>query len=209
MSAIAHADPPSARSIGSLRLRKVASEAMDESLAGQLLLASPALLDPNFERTVVLIAMHGVEGAMGVVLNRPSDSTVAVAAPQLEQAISDSEPIYVGGPVQPDSIVLLAEFIDPAPAGVLVLGRIGFPAPDADLDELAQATDRVRAFAGFAGWTEGQLEEEIDRGDWIAQPALPEDVFTDASDELWSRALTRMGGSYALLARMPRDPSVN
>jgi putative transcriptional regulator len=209
VSAIAHADPPSARSIGSLRLRKVASEAMDESLAGQLLLASPALLDPNFERTVVLIAMHGVEGAMGVVLNRPSDSTVAVAAPQLEQAISDSEPIYVGGPVQPDSIVLLAEFIDPAPAGVLVLGRIGFPAPDADLDELAQATDRVRAFAGFAGWTEGQLEEEIDRGDWIAQPALPEDVFTDASDELWSRALTRMGGSYALLARMPRDPSVN
>lgn len=209
VSAIAHADPPSARSIGSLRLRKVASEVMDESLAGQLLLASPALLDPNFERTVVLIAMHGVEGAMGVVLNRPSDSTVAVAAPQLEQAISDSEPIYVGGPVQPDSIVLLAEFIDPAPAGVLVLGRIGFPAPDADLDELAQATDRVRAFAGFAGWSEGQLEEEIERGDWIAQPALPEDVFTDASDELWSRALTRMGGSYALLARMPRDPSVN
>jgi putative transcriptional regulator len=92
---------------------------------------------------------------------------------------------------------------------VLVLGRIGFPAPDADLDELAQATDRVRAFAGFAGWSEGQLEEEIERGDWIAQPALPEDVFTDASDELWSRALTRMGGSYALLARMPRDPSVN
>jgi putative transcriptional regulator len=187
----------------------LASEAMDESLAGQLLLASPALLDPNFERTVVLVAMHGVEGAMGVVLNRPSDSTVAVAAPQLEQAVDDSEPIYLGGPVQADSIVLLAEFLDPAPAGVLVLGRIGFPAPDADLDELAQATDRVRAFAGFAGWSEGQLEEEIERGDWIAQPALPEDVFTNASEELWGRALTRMGGSYALLARMPRDPSVN
>jgi putative transcriptional regulator len=196
-------------SIGSFPRRQVASGAMDESLAGQLLLASPALLDPNFERTVVLVAMHGVEGAMGVVLNRPSDSTVAVAAPQLEQAISDSDPIYLGGPVQPDSIVLLAEFVDPAPAGVLVLGRIGFPAPDADLDELAQATDRVRAFAGFAGWSEGQLEEEIARGDWIAQPALPEDVFTEASEELWSRALTRMGGSYALLARMPRDPSVN
>jgi putative transcriptional regulator len=187
----------------------LASEAMDESLAGQLLLASPALHDPNFERTVVLIAMHGSEGTMGVVLNRPSDSTVAVAAPQLEQTVGDTEPIYLGGPVQPDSIVLLAEFLDPAPAGVLVLGRIGFPAPDADLDELAQATDRVRAFAGFAGWSEGQLEEEIERGDWIAQPALPEDVFTDASEELWSLALTRMGGSYALLARMPRDPSVN
>jgi putative transcriptional regulator len=182
---------------------------MDESLAGQLLLASPALDDPNFERAVVLIALHSADGAMGVVLNRPSESCVAEAAPQLEPAVGESEPIYIGGPVQSSSIVLLAEFVDPTPAGVLALGRIGFPAPDADLSELAGATDRVRAFAGFAGWSDGQLEQEIERGDWIAQAALPDDVFTDAPEELWRDALTRMGGSYALLARMPRDPSVN
>jgi putative transcriptional regulator len=182
---------------------------MSESLAGQLLLASPSLRDPNFNRTVILVGVHSDEGAMGVVLNRPSDVTVGEAVPQLEPAIDEAEPIYVGGPVQPGSIVFLAEFLDPAPAGLFVLGRIGFPVPDVDVDELAQATDRGRVFAGYAGWGEGQLEAELDQGDWIAHAALPEDVFTQAPAELWSAALTRKGGSYALLARMPFDPRVN
>lgn len=182
---------------------------MDESLAGQLLLASPALADPNFERTVVLIGLHSAEGAMGIVLNRPSESTIAEAAPQLEQAVDEFETVFVGGPVQPSAIVFLAEFSDAAAAGMLVLGRIGFPAPDTELEELSRATDRVRVFAGFAGWGEGQLEAEIERGDWIAQAALPEDVFCEDPEELWGSVLTRKGGSYALLARMPRDPSVN
>jgi putative transcriptional regulator len=182
---------------------------MDDSLAGQLLLASPALRDPNFSRTVVLIGVHSEEGAMGVVLNRPSVVTVGEAVPQLEEALDESEPVYVGGPVQPSSIVFLAEFLDPAPAGLLVLGRIGFPSPDADIGELAEATARRRVFAGYAGWGEGQLEAEVDQGDWIAHTALPEDVFTDAPDDLWSAALVRKGGSYALLARMPADPTVN
>ncbi len=151
---------------------------MAESLAGQLLLASPALLDPNFRRTVVLIGVHNQEGALGVVLNRPSTVTVGEAVPQLQAAIAEQEPVYVGGPVQPASVVVLAEFLDPEPAGMLVLGRIGFPAADADLD-------------------------------WIAHNALPEDVFTDLPGELWSAVLTRKGGSYALIARMPLDPSVN
>ena len=102
---------------------------MDDSLAGQLLLASPALDDPNFRRTVVLIGVHSEEGAMGVVLNRPSEVTVGEAVPQLEQAVAEREPVYVGGPVQPTSIVFLAEFLDPSLAGLLVLGRIGFPGP--------------------------------------------------------------------------------
>jgi putative transcriptional regulator len=182
---------------------------MDESLVGQLLLASPALHDPNFERSVVLIGVHSEQGAMGVVLNRPSEVTVGEAAPQLEEAVEESERVFVGGPVQPGSIVFLAEFLDPDPAGVLVLGRIGFPAPDAELRELARATGRVRVFAGFAGWGEGQLEAEIADGDWIAQDALPEDVFTELPERLWSDVLTRKGGSYALVARMPPDPSVN
>ena len=182
---------------------------MEESLSGQLLLASPTLMDPNFRRTVVLIGVHSEEGAMGVVLNRPSAVTVGEAVPQLEQVLEEREPVYVGGPVQPSAIVFLAEFLDPTPAGLLVLGRIGFPAPDAGIDELTEATARRRVFAGYAGWGEGQLDAEVDQGDWIAHSAVPDDVFTEVPEELWSRVLTRMGGSYALIARMPPDPSVN
>jgi putative transcriptional regulator len=182
---------------------------MGESLAGQLLLASPALQDPNFMRTVVLVSLHSDEGAMGLVLNRPSAVTVSEAVPQLEQAVSDAERVYVGGPVQPTSVVFLVEFLDPAPAGLLVLGRIGFPAPDAAIEELVEVAGRGRVFAGYAGWGEGQLDAEIAQGDWIAHAALPEDVFTDFPEDLWSAVLTRKGGSYALIARMPPDPSVN
>ena len=182
---------------------------MAESLAGQLLAASPSLSDPNFLRTVVLIGVHNEDGAMGVVLNRPSSVTVHEAVPQLEAAVDELEPVYVGGPVQPSSVVCLAEFLDPSQAELIVLGRIGFPAPDTGIEELAEATARRRVFAGYAGWANGQLDVEVDQGDWIAQPALPEDVFSPAPVELWSTVLARKGGSYALIARMPLDPSVN
>jgi putative transcriptional regulator len=182
---------------------------MAESLAGQLLLASPSLHDPNFARTVVLVGVHNEEGAMGVVLNRPSTVTVREAVPQLEPAVDELAPVYVGGPVQPTSVVCLAEFLDPSLAELLVLGRIGFPAPDTGLEELADSTARRRVFAGYAGWGDGQLDAEVDQGDWIAQVALPEDVFSDVPEDLWGSVLTRKGGSYALLARMPADPSVN
>jgi putative transcriptional regulator len=181
---------------------------MVQSLSGQLLLASPTLMDPNFRRAVVLIGVHSEEGAMGVVLNRPSEVTVGEAVPALEQVLEEREPVYVGGPVQPSSIVFLAEFLDPTPAGLLVLGRIGFPAPDADIGELTEATARGRVFAGYAGWGEGQLDAEVDQGDWIAHSAVPDDVFTEAPEELWSNVLTRKGGSYALIARMPPDPNL-
>jgi putative transcriptional regulator len=182
---------------------------MVESLCGQLLLASPTLTDPNFRRAVILVGVHSEEGAMGVVLNRPSEMTVSEAVPQLEQTVAEQEPVYVGGPVQPSSIVFLAEFLDPTPAGLLVLGRIGFPAPDAGIEELTEATARRRVFAGYAGWGEGQLDAELDQGDWIAHSAVPDDVFCEEPEDLWSNVLTRMGGSYALIARMPSDPSVN
>jgi putative transcriptional regulator len=182
---------------------------MVQSLSGQLLLASPALHDPNFERTVILVGVHSDQGAMGVVLNRPSDVTVGEAVPQLEQAVAEEEPVYVGGPIQPSAVVCLAEFLDPTPAGLFVLGRIGFPAPDAGIEELTEATARRRVFAGYAGWSEGQLDAEVEHGDWISHVALPDDVFTDVPEDLWSAVLNRMGGGYALLARMPPDPSVN
>ncbi len=179
------------------------------SLAGRLLLASTTLQDPNFARTVVLIGIHSDEGALGLVLNRPATASVAEAVPQLGELVEEGEPVFVGGPVQSSSIVVLAEFLDPSAAGLLVLGRIGLPAPEASLEDLAVATERRRVFAGYAGWGEGQLDAEIEQGDWIAHDALPEDVFSEAPEGLWSTILTRKGGRYALIARMPLDPSLN
>jgi putative transcriptional regulator len=182
---------------------------MPESLSGQLLLASPTLRDPNFRRAVILVGAHSQEGAMGVVLNQPSEVTIAEAVPALELVLGEEQAVYVGGPVQPNSIVFLAEFLDPDASAMLVLGRIGFPSPDTDIDELTQLTERKRVFAGYAGWSAGQLDAEIKQGDWILHPAIPEDVFTEMPEDLWSVVLTRKGGRYALIARMPTDPSVN
>ncbi len=179
------------------------------SFAGRLLVASTTLQDPNFARTVVLIGMHGEQGALGLVLNRPSTATVAEAVPQLATLVGDQEPVYVGGPVQASAIVMLAEFLDPAAAGTLVMGRIGLPGPDVPLEQLGDATERRRVFAGYAGWGEGQLDAEIEAGDWIAHDPEPQDVFTETPGELWSAVLTRKGGRYALIARMPLDPSLN
>ena len=93
----------------------------------------------------------------------------------------------------------------PRRPGCWYLAESAFPAPDADIDELTEATARGRVFAGYAGWGEGQLDAEVDQGDWIAHSAVPDDVFTEVPDELWSSVLTRKGGSYALIARMPSD----
>jgi putative transcriptional regulator len=179
---------------------------MAESLRGSLLIAAPQLLDPNFRRTVVLIADHGEEGAMGVILNRPSGMTVADAAPDLEPLIGPDAPIFAGGPVQPTSGVVLAEVTEsdePVFADVVLIPG---------LEELADVVDgagSIRVFAGYAGWGPGQLDDELGREDWIVEPAQPSDVFSEEPEALWVSVLERKGGQYALLARMPEDPSQN
>jgi putative transcriptional regulator len=90
-----------------------------------------------------------------------------------------------------------------------VFDGIGFVGADSDTDELARTVLRARVFAGFAGWSPGQLETELERDDWILEPALPDDVFCAEPEHLWSEVLERKGGEYALVARMPLDPSLN
>jgi putative transcriptional regulator len=180
-----------------------------DSLRGKLLVASPSLLDPNFERTVVLIAEHGEEGAMGIVLNRASEVEVGDAAESLADLVEPGELVHAGGPVQPTAVVIVAEFDDPEQAASLVLERVGFVGADADFDTLAADVVRVRVFAGLAGWGAGQLEAEIERDDWIVEPATADDVFAADPEALWSAVLERKGGQYALVARMPPDPSLN
>jgi putative transcriptional regulator len=179
-----------------------------DTLQGQLLIASPGLLDPNFRRTVVLVTEHNEEGAAGLVLNRPSPTEVSEVVPQLEPLVEDGEQVWVGGPVQPNAVLVLGEFLDPDDAAVPLFGSLGFPSLD-EPDEVVPMTTRRRVFAGYAGWGSGQLEDELSREDWIVEPALPDDAFTEAPDELWRDVLRRKGGIYELVSRMPEDPSVN
>jgi putative transcriptional regulator len=177
-----------------------------ESLRGSLLIAAPQLLDPNFRRTVVLIADHGDEGAMGVILNRPSGMTVSDAAPDLEPLVGPEAPIFAGGPVQPTSGVVLAEV---AEADEPVFGDVVLVPGLGELADVIDGAESVRVFAGYAGWGPGQLDGELEREDWILEPALPSDVFSEDPESLWGTVLERKGGQYALLARMPEDPSLN
>jgi putative transcriptional regulator len=170
--------------------------------------ASPALVDPNFARTVVLITEHNDEGAMGIVLNRPAETRVDDLLPELTSVAPD-ETIFVGGPVQPDAIVLLAEFSDPAAAAWIVAADVGLAAADRELSELAEVVRRGRLYAGYSGWGPGQLEAELELDSWIVEPPLPAELFPDDPDALWSDVLDRKGGQYQLIARMPDDPSMN
>jgi putative transcriptional regulator len=111
--------------------------------------------------------------------------------------------------VQQSSIIFLGDYSDTSRAGLLVVGSIGFPSSESDVRDIEDATSRRRIFAGHAGWGEGQLEEELERGDWITERALAADLFSEDPEDLWTAVLERKGGSYALLARMPVDPSVN
>jgi putative transcriptional regulator len=175
----------------------------DTTLRGRLLVAAPALRDPNFVRSVILIAEHGEGGAMGVVLNRPSETSVGEAVPELASLSAEDDPVYVGGPVAMDSVLALAEVDDPEDASELVLGDVGFVQ---DPDVIAR---RGRIFVGYAGWSAGQIEAELEEETWIVVPAEVDDVFSDEPDALWSAVLRRQGGPLALLATMPPDPSLN
>jgi putative transcriptional regulator len=179
-----------------------------ESLQGQLLIAAPSLLDPNFKRTVVLIAQHTDEGAMGLVLNRPSETLVDEAVPALAGLVEDDASVWTGGPVEPGGVIVVAEFADPSESAELILGDVGFMSAESDPLDVAAATRRARVFAGYAGWTAGQLEAELEEEAWIVAPAIEEDVFALDGD-LWAVVLARKGGPYALLAKMPPDPSLN
>jgi putative transcriptional regulator len=180
-----------------------------EPLHGNLLIASPSIFDPNFRRTVVFLTAHTEEGAVGLILNRQSETTVEEAVPQLVPLTGADAPIFAGGPVNPNGVSMLAEFDDATEAGVEVFGDIGFVALDAALEGEAPALRRRRVFAGVASWGGGQVEGELESEDWIVEPARNDDVFTDDPDTLWERVLERMGGSYAVVARMPFDPSLN
>jgi putative transcriptional regulator len=181
-----------------------------DSLRGNLLIASPALVDPNFHRTVILIAEHTGEGAMGLVLNRPAETLVADVVPDLSELAEEGAPVYFGGPVASDSVIVLAEFDEPERAGVLLDDDLGFVGSETgDMTDVAEGVRRARIYAGHAGWGPGQLEGELEEDSWIIEPPQRDELFTSDADGLWAAVLRRKGREYALLSTMPPDPSVN
>ena len=179
-----------------------------KSLRGQLLISSGGLYDPNFRHTVVLIGEHNADGALGVVLNRALDVTVEQAIPPLSDLVPPGAPLFQGGPVRPESPVLLAELADPDLVDILVFGSVGFLVGDVSKD-IRPSVLRARVYAGYSGWGPGQLEAEMAGDSWITEAAGVDDVFTDAPELLWSRVLERKGPEYRRLSRMPYDPSMN
>lgn len=177
---------------------------------GMLLVATPPLADPNFDRTVVLLLEHGPAGSIGIVLNRPGETAVEDALPEWDRLAAEPRQVFVGGPVAGDAAIALGSARRPdAGAGwepvVGVVGTIDLHRQPLDvLDEIAE----IRIFAGYAGWGADQLEAELAAGAWIVVPALPQDVLGPA-DDLWREVLRRQGGRVAWLANAPPDLSMN
>lgn len=179
-----------------------------ESLRGHLLIAGPSLADPNFHRTVVLIGHHDEAGAVGVVLNRESEVQVADAVPLLAGLVEPGARLFIGGPVERQAAVVVADFEHPERADVVAFDSIGFLPQETDAESIG-GLRRARVFAGYAGWGAGQLDAEMAEGSWISEPAVAGDVFTDEPGSLWGGVLRRKGPRYRLLASMPFDPSMN
>lgn len=179
------------------------------SLKGQLLISAGGLYDQNFRHTVVLIGEHDdATGAVGVVLNRPLDMTVKAAVPTLADLVGPGEPLFRGGPVEPEQAVLLAELEDAGHVDVPVFGSIGFLTGEIPAT-VRPHVRRARVFVGHAGWGPGQLEAELESDAWIIEDATGDDVFTPSPDGLWRRVLERKGPPYTTMARIPFDPSMN
>lgn len=178
------------------------------NLKGQLLISSGGLYDPNFRHTVVLVGDHGDVGAAGVVLNRPMEPTVDEAVPMLADLVAPGDPVFEGGPVGPDEVVLLADVPVPGLVDVPILGSIGFLTGTIPA-HLRGAIERARVFLGHAGWGPGQLEAELEGDSWILEEATPDDIFTSEPHTLWHRILKRKGPPWDRMARIPFDPSMN
>ncbi len=182
-----------------------------DTLKGRLLVATPALVDPNFFRAVVLLVEHTDQGAAGLVLNRPSETELgATPLEEWEPVAADPPVVFVGGPVEPTAALCLARMSDEPPTGFQhVVGGLGVLDLESTPDELRTNLDRVRVFAGYAGWGEGQLETEIDDGSWYVLEADPEDALSSQPIGLWRFVLKRQGGQLALVSNFPADPTMN
>ena len=184
------------------------------SLRGRLLVANPALPDANFHRTVVFMIEHNEEGTLGVVLNRPSTTSLEEALPDWGAFAAYPPVLFVGGPVEPSAAICLASIGGEWEAGEgqpwrHIAGDVGTLDLSAGAGPLGDRVPRLRVFAGYAGWAVGQLVGELALGAWFVVDPHPDDVLSRQPMTLWRSVLRRQGGLRAALANYPDDASVN
>jgi putative transcriptional regulator len=179
---------------------------------GVFLVAAPSLRDPNFRQSVVLLCEHGPEGALGVVVNRPTAMSISEALPQVPILEGSSHVLYAGGPVQTNQVMLLYRG-DQLPEnshhvfdGVCLGGDMNMVER---ILTAAGTTESFRAYIGYSGWGPGQLENEMKTGSWITLPADPALLFEKDPSRVWGEILLSLGEEYRLYAEMPFDPSYN
>jgi len=177
-----------------------------EHLTGSLLIATPVMRDPNFAASVVLVCAHDADGAVGLVLDRPTDVPIADHLPEWRARAAHPAVVFIGGPVQPDVAVVLGEGDAAVPGWSPIVGTTGV----LDLATAHPAgPGRVRVFSGYAGWAGGQLEAEVKALDWVVVGAHPDDALDPEPADLWQRALDRKGGLYRAYGQYPMDPAAN
>lgn len=179
---------------------------------GMLLVATPQLLDPNFADTVVLLLDVDDNGALGVVLNRPTPVTVQEVLAGWGNVVAQPEVLFQGGPVSTEGALAIGWLRDSAdvPVGFReVAGPLGVVDLDTPVELIDGSLTGMRIFAGYAGWGAAQLEMEIEEGSWYVVPALPPDVFRDDPGELWRDVMRRQPGEMAWHSTRPVDPDLN
>jgi putative transcriptional regulator len=183
----------------------------DGSTRFRLLVSVPALGDENFDQTVVYMVEHNAEGALGLVLNRPSDTEVSEHLPDLRGPVLDPPVFFVGGPVAVGGLLALGRRrLGATTRHVAALpGPLALVDPEALVEGQVEGLDALRLYTGYSGWGPGQLEAELAAGAWYLADALPDDVLCADPDHLWRNVMRRQGGRLTSEALYPRDPSVN
>lgn len=180
--------------------------------AGMLLVATPALVDPHFADTVVLMLDVDDNGALGVVLNRPSGLAVGAVLDAWRDVVTEPDVLFRGGPVSTEGALAVA-LLRPAVAAPVgfreVVGALGLIDLDTPVELLGDSLDSLRIFAGYAGWGAEQLVEEIEEGSWYVVPAHADDVFREDPSDLWRDVLRRQPGDLAWHSTRPTDPGLN
>jgi putative transcriptional regulator len=181
------------------------------SLKGKLLVAAPMLREPTFARTVISLLEHTEDGALGVVINRPGDASLLDIVPPVAELASQPAVLFAGGPVEPQAAIALGVVTAGAPAEGWrpVLHPVVTVDLDVDPTVLATSLRELRVFAGYAGWTAGQLEDEIAEGAWYVVESLPLDAFDALPGRLWSAVLRRQPWPLSALSTCPLDPTLN
>jgi len=180
-----------------------------EPAGGRLLVATPLLSDPHFFRTVVYVLEHDGGGTVGVIVNRPSHTPVGQVLPDWQDVVSGPSVVFGGGPVQPDGALCLGLLNSDGPWGKRVVDGVGTVDLDGDVLAIAEVANRLRVFAGHAGWSPGQLEDEMAEGAWWAVPGGPGDLFSEDPRTMWSRVLRRQPPPLNLVSTYPPDPLLN